>query len=197
MINRFYSALRAAALWMWLGALAAPQTQAQQRQHLWAAVNTPEHFVLLRHARAPGTGDPPQFTLNDCSTQRNLDDAGRTQARAIGTAWREAGIDAALVWSSQWCRCLDTARLLALGDVTPLPALNSFFAEPALAAGRLREVRELIANHVWRKPVVLVTHQVTITGLTKAYPSSGEMVVVKREASGELTVVGRLAPELE
>ncbi|WP_373508649.1 histidine phosphatase family protein [Thiocapsa sp.] len=83
--------------------------------------------LLLRHAFAPGTGDPEGFRLDDCATQRNLNDAGREQARSIGAWLRARGIEQARVYSSEWCRCTETAELLGLGPVTPLPALNSFF----------------------------------------------------------------------
>jgi hypothetical protein len=91
------------------------------------SLDQPGIVVALRHALAPGTGDPPGFVLDDCSTQRNLDGRGRDQARAMGERLREAGLGDAAVFSSRWCRCLETARLLALGPVTPLPALDSFF----------------------------------------------------------------------
>ena len=87
----------------------------------------PGAVLLIRHALAPGVGDPDGFRLDDCATQRNLSDEGRRQARAIGDWLRARGIGQAHVYSSQWCRCLETAALLDLGPVTELPALNSFF----------------------------------------------------------------------
>ena len=85
------------------------------------------YILMIRHALAPGTGDPVNFKIGDCSTQRNLDDRGRAQARSIGERLRSSGIAKARVYSSQWCRCLETAELINLGSATPLPALNSFF----------------------------------------------------------------------
>ncbi|MEM6421797.1 MAG: histidine phosphatase family protein, partial [Pseudomonadota bacterium] len=85
----------------------------------------------MRHALAPGTGDPAAFELRDCATQRNLDARGRAQAVATGQMIRDAGIRIDAVLSSQWCRCLDTARLLDLGPVIEEPALNSFFRDRA------------------------------------------------------------------
>ena len=82
------------------------------------------HILMIRHALAPGTGDPANFQIGDCSTQRNLDDRGRDQARAIGDWLRSKGITSARIYSSQWCRCLETAKLLKLGPVAELPALN-------------------------------------------------------------------------
>ncbi len=72
---------------------------------------------MVRHAIAPGNGDPPNFNIGDCSTQRNLDDSGRTQARRIGRWLRSNGIKSARIYSSQWCRCLETAKLIDLGSV--------------------------------------------------------------------------------
>lgn len=95
-----------------------------------ALLKKPGHFAIMRHALAPGTGDPRNFDLTDCSTQRNLSEAGREQAKAVGELLRKSGIEKAGVYSSQWCRCLDTATLLGLGPVTELPALNSFFQQP-------------------------------------------------------------------
>lgn len=83
--------------------------------------------IIVRHAIAPGTGDPSNFEVDDCSTQRNLDTSGRNQALAMGDWLRSQGVDSARVYSSQWCRCKDTAELLKLGPVKELPALNSFY----------------------------------------------------------------------
>src|SRR5512145_2006256 len=77
----------------------------------------PGRVLMLRHATAPGTGDPPNFRLDDCATQRNLDAAGRAQAALLGRRLAQAGIERAKIYSSQWCRCLETARLLELGPV--------------------------------------------------------------------------------
>jgi hypothetical protein len=84
---------------------------------LWEALKSGGHAALMRHADAPGPGgDPPGFRLDDCSTQRNLSDAGRRQARARRRPVPERGIQGVPVYSSQWCRCLETARLLGLGE---------------------------------------------------------------------------------
>lgn len=159
---------------------------------LWKAVRSPGHFVLIRHALAPGTGDPPGFRLRDCGTQRNLDAVGRQQARGIGAKFRANGIQAARVLSSQWCRCLETARLLGLGNVAELPALNSFFARPAERDSRRREMLDWMAQAVATGPIVLVTHQVNITALTGVFPMPGEMVIVRLGPEGRLSVVGSI-----
>ena len=73
--------------------------------------------LMLRHALAPGFGDPSNFQLRDCSTQRILDEVGREQSRQIGNAFRKAGLRFEGVYSSQWCRCLETAKLINMGKV--------------------------------------------------------------------------------
>jgi broad specificity phosphatase PhoE len=164
----------------------------------WAAgsdlsqlVGKAEHVILLRHARAPGTGDPPNFRLGDCSTQRNLSKAGRDQAARIGARLRAAGLASTTVYSSQWCRCLDTARNLAVGPVVELPVLNSFFQSPELEQKHTRPLRSWIASADLSRPIVLVTHQVNITALTGIFPAEGETLILRRERD-KLSVVARI-----
>lgn len=149
--------------------------------------------MLLRHAIAPGTGDPANFRLDDCSTQRNLSDAGREQARRIGATFRQQNIAIAGVYSSQWCRCLETARLLDLGAVEPLPALNSFFGDRSTEAQQTQQVQQRIVAHRQTSGVlVLVTHQVNITAITGIVPQQGEAIVLETNAQNQVTVTGRL-----
>jgi broad specificity phosphatase PhoE len=157
---------------------------------LSALVGNADHVIILRHARAPGTGDPAGFRLGDCSTQRNLSNEGRAQAARIGRRLREAGLAATTVYSSQWCRCLETARRLAVGPVVELPVLNSFFQSPEMEQKQDRALRAWIASADLGRPVVLVTHQVNITALTGIVPAEGEVLVLHREP-GRLNVVGR------
>ena len=162
---------------------------------LWNALNEGTTFVLLRHAIAPGTGDPDYFDIEDCSTQRNLSDAGRTQAAGIGNLFRMHGIKQTRIYSSQWCRCQETARLLDLGVVNELPALNSFFHQYGRRDSQTQSLRKWIRNQDLTQPLVLVTHQVNITSLTGIYPSSGELVFVNRAKSGKISVLGSLKTE--
>lgn len=163
---------------------------------LWAALRGGGHVALMRHATAPGVGDPDGFKVEDCATQRNLSAAGRDEARRIGERFRAQGIAAARVYASQWCRCLDTARLLDLGEITPFAGLNSFFRDGAREAVQTAEVRALIARELAsgapaQGPLVLVTHQVNITALSGIVPASGEIVVLRADGDA-LTVVGRM-----
>lgn len=169
---------------------------AQDAEAAWAALRQGRHVALVRHATAPGTGDPPGFRLDDCATQRNLSPAGRAQAKAIGAnlRWHDVRIDG--VYSSQWCRCLETARLMGLGEVIALPVLNSFFAEPEREPQQMAELRVWLAEQPQAGALVLVTHQVVITALTGIVPASGEIVVTRPAPGGYLRLVGRIpAPD--
>ena len=156
---------------------------------LWQALRSGEAVALIRHAEAPGTGDPPGFRLEACATQRNLSPAGRAQAARLGQQFRANGIANAEIRSSQWCRCRDTAAALGLGPVRDAPALNSFFGRSEAAAAETRALRQLVAGLPAGQPAVLVTHQVNITALTGIYPASGEVIVMARQGYG---VLGRL-----
>lgn len=150
---------------------------------------------MLRHANAPGTGDPPGFRLGDCATQRNLDALGRKQAAVLGERLAQVGVSGARVYSSQWCRCLETARLLGLGPVQPLPALNSLFPRPQEREPRLAELQRFLASlPVDGPPIVLVTHQFTITAFTGEGTPSGGGSLFELNASGSPRLLGALAP---
>jgi phosphohistidine phosphatase SixA len=159
---------------------------------IWRALKDGNHVLLLRHTETvPGIGDPPGFMLNDCATQRNLNDAGRAQARAWGKAFATHGIAVGGVFSSAWCRCIDTAKL-AFGRVDTWPALNSYFESPATADLQAEQVRGGIPVRMQKgRVLVLVTHQVNITTLTGKTPAMGEAVVMKL-TDKSLSVVGTI-----
>ena len=151
------------------------------------------HILMIRHALAPGTGDPANFQIGDCSTQRNLDDRGRDQARAIGNWLRSKGISAARVYSSQWCRCRETAKLIQMGPVAELPALNSFYELTENREPNLKALRQFIAKQPPDgKLIIMVTHLVTISAMADVAVSSGEGVMLKLNPSTLYEVVGRL-----
>jgi len=156
-------------------------------------LNEPGHFLIMRHALAPGIGDPENFKLDDCETQRNLSDDGRAQARRLGEALRAAGIKVAQVYSSRWCRCLETARLLDVGPVTPLETLNSLRGRPGESPAQMEQLRADIDAMDLAKPTVLVTHQVVISALTGKPTGSGDGLVVKRLPDGRLEIAGAVA----
>lgn len=158
-----------------------------------AELAKPGRVLLLRHAIAPGVGDPDNFRLRDCGTQRNLDAAGRAQAARLGKRIAALGIRDVKVYAGQWCRTLETARLLGLGPVTELPALNSFFARPDQREGNLDGVRKFLAKlPVDGQLVILVTHQVTVTGITGVYPGSGGGALLQLDGSASPKLVGEI-----
>jgi phosphohistidine phosphatase SixA len=159
---------------------------------IWKALASGGYVALLRHALAPGTGDPPEFRLGECTTQRNLSDEGRDQASRIGDRFRENGIDRARVFSSQWCRCLETARLLKLGRVAELAPLNSFFRQFERQESQTEALLQWLDEQELDRPLVWVTHQVNITALTGVYPDSGELVVIHRSGTGDIQVIGTI-----
>ena len=148
----------------------------------WDALRQPGAIAIMRHALAPGGGDPAGFDVTDCATQRNLDDRGRAQARRIGAALRDRGFAFDAVLTSQWCRCRDTAELLAVGPVTEAPPLNSFFQNRAAGPAQTQATRDLIAQT--EGTLMMVTHQVNITALTGVFPASGEVVVFRLTGDG-------------
>jgi phosphohistidine phosphatase SixA len=155
----------------------APGVAADDSTAAWAALVQGGHVALIRHGNAPpGYGDPPGFKIDDCKTQRNLDERGRAQARALGEAFRQHGVRVDRVLSSPWCRCLETARLLAVGPVETSWALIPI--QPR-APGRLHKLQELVA--AWRGPgtLVLVTHGFTVQALLGFVPDQSATVVLK------------------
>jgi len=150
--------------------------------------------VLVRHASTePGLGDPPGFDLSQCRTQRNLSEAGRAQARAIGAWFVRHGLPVQSVLSSQWCRCLDTAQL-AFGRVQAWPALNSTFDGQGQPEVQLRALRERLAGLREGTLEVWVTHQVIMTALTGAYPAMAEGFLV--DARAQLRARGMMSADV-
>ena len=158
----------------------------------WAALERNGAIAIMRHALAPGGGDPAQFVLEDCETQRNLDARGRAQARAIGAEMRLRAVEFDEVFTSQWCRCRETAALIEMGAVEALPSLNSFFGGQGDRVGQTGATLAALSAREGR--VLLVTHQVNITALTGVFPKSGEIIVAELQ-DGALTVTGRILIE--
>ena len=188
----------------WSGLFAAQAAGAAAesgRADLVQAIRTPGAVVMIRHAQTePGIGDPENFRLSDCSTQRNLSQEGRQQSERLGQWFSRQGLQPQQVLSSQWCRCLDTAKLAFSSQavVRPFPALNSFFQGHGDRQAQLREARSRAASRLQRGETgfeVWVTHQVTISALTGVYLNMGELVVAIPDRSGQFRVLaqGRLA----
>lgn len=159
----------------------------------WALLQQGGNVLLIRHAATEfGVGDPPGFRIDDCTTQRNLTDGGRADARRLGEILRARGVKVSEVRSSQWCRCLETARL-AFGGAQPWSALNSIFADASREAEQNRAVQALAASVKPPANVALVGHSHNIRSLVGITPSQLEVVIVRHEG-GALKVVGRVPP---
>ncbi len=154
------------------------------------------HVLLLRHALAPGFGDPSHFDVNDCATQRNLSAEGINQAKMIGEQLRAAGLGDLRVYTSFWCRCVDTAEALDLTTPQRHPGLNSFFQQREKRDQIVTEMRELLASLEDETPAVLVTHQVNIRAVTGHTVRSGEGVIVRVDANGKLNTIGDFRVDL-
>ncbi|MEM6988575.1 MAG: histidine phosphatase family protein [Pseudomonadota bacterium] len=187
--------LAISVLWLCSVACASTVNANTSDESLWHALKTKHHVALMRHALAPGTGDPANFDIAKRSTQRNLSDVGRAQATSIGDRFRQYGIAEAEVYSSLWFRCMETAELLDLGEVTALPALNSFFQDFSQRTTRTDALKAWLLAAALDTPRVLVTHQVNITALTGVYPTSGEIVVLRVDPATGVQVLGSIEPD--
>ncbi|WP_417517026.1 histidine phosphatase family protein [Marinobacter sp.] len=171
-----------------------PANASDSDARAWEALRQGNAVLMMRHALAPGTGDPANFRLGDCSTQRNLNDTGREQARAWKPFLAERGIFEARVFSSQWCRCMDTAVGMDVGVVSEWPSLNSFFQNRSDRSPQTREVIEGVNNMAAGLPIFLVSHQVNTTALTGIFPSSNEGVIIALPLSESAEVLARVSP---
>ena len=169
-----------------------PPAHARDEPGAWRAARAPGAHLLMRHALAPGVGDPADFSLADCAAQRNLNGTGRQQARRIGERLRAAGVKPDRVLTSQWCRCRDTAVLLGLGPVEDQPLINSFFRNASTRQAQTAGVLDLLRRlDMAGEKALLVTHQVNITALTGIFPASGEILVTRLE-DGRLRALARI-----
>ena len=166
-----------------LVAVAPTQVMANLAQDL----SDGRHVLLMRHADAPGYGDPKGYQLNQCATQRNLGEAGKKQSQIIGQWLKSQGISNARIFSSPWCRCLDTAKLLNLGPVINASELGSFFDDMSLEKEQTRNLEKLIKTQLGiqtKTPIILVTHHVNIQAYTDKVVNVGDMVLVKVDQNG-------------
>ncbi len=139
-------------------------------------------LIFIRHAYAPGSGDPDNFNLNDCSTQRNLSDRGKKQSEHIGTIFRENKIEIDEVYSSEWCRCKETAEI-AFTNFTTKNFLNSFYSSN-YAKNKTKQIKDLmkfVKKNNFEKNIIFVTHYVLISEVLDYAPSSGEIIVSDKD----------------
>jgi phosphohistidine phosphatase SixA len=175
--------------------LVTPDLAADDSTDAWAALVTGGHVAVIRHGNAPPGygGDPPGFRFDDCKTQRNLDDAGRAQARALGEAFRKHGVRVDRIVSSPVCRCLETAQLMAVGSVETSWAL---LPDTGPSAVRVVELKDLVSS--WRGPgtLVLVTHGLAFGRLTRSFLEQAETAVLQPTPGNPQggNLVGKIAP---
>jgi phosphohistidine phosphatase SixA len=175
--------------------IGSPGLAADDSSDAWAALVKGGHVAVIRHGNAPPGygGDPPGMRLDDCKTQRNLDDIGREQARALGEAFRKHGVRVDRIVSSPMCRCLETGQLMALG---PVETSWSLLPDTGPSPTRFLELKEMVSS--WRGPgtLVLVTHALTVNPLTGFLPAQAETVVLQPTPASPRggSLVGRIAP---
>ncbi|HET8807423.1 MAG TPA: histidine phosphatase family protein [Methylophaga sp.] len=155
----------------------------------------PGYALLLRHALAPGVGDPTGFQLDDCATQRNLSMQGRQQARHIGHQLRAAGIKKAVVYSSHWCRCLETAELLGFGEPQPLSAINSFFQskDPNAKTKATKAFQQHLISGRHQTARIYISHQVNLSALLGGFAASGSGYLIYITEQGDIEIINEFS----
>ena len=146
-------------------------------------------IIFIRHAIAPGSGDPESFNIKNCSTQRNLNDEGKIQSKKIGNFFKTNKIKISKILSSEWCRCKDTAKI-AFGKFETFNALNSFYEArfQKNRSSQIRDLRNFISSWESDSNLILVTHYVVIYDLLNSAASSGEMIITDKK----LNIIGNL-----
>jgi phosphohistidine phosphatase SixA len=180
-----------AAVW---AALVASTTAGHAEDDFWALMKKPGHTVLLRHSNAPGSGpESNDMDMKNCAIQRNLDADGKAQAVRIGDAFRKHKISSVKLVSSEYCRAMETAKLMKLGPVTPMRDLNQVFLAdlPAMKEAGVKG-REYLKKIPAKQLTVLVTHVTNIQSIAGAKLESGEMAVVHLDPAGEVVVDGKI-----
>ncbi|MDP3078189.1 histidine phosphatase family protein [Bradyrhizobium sp.] len=179
------------AILLGLGALA--DVAGASEAEAWSALRAGGHVVLMRHADAPGGfGDPAGFKVEDCATQRNLSARGREDARKIGARLRSEAIAFERILASPWCRCIDTATLLAMGPVKTEGTFGNVVVLRDQRDSLTSGARAVIDQWTGSGNLLVVTHGANIQALTGIQPASGEIVVVRGGSGGGSVPVGRL-----
>ena len=157
-------------------------TASLSSETIWTEARKGDNVILIRHALAPGGGDPDGFNINDCKTQRNLNEVGVNQSKKIGKIFRDNKIPIDIILSSEWCRCKDTA-FHAFGRFKEFSALNSTFSNPYIKneTRQIKEIKKYLKNWEGKgKNLILITHYSIITAITDAVPGSGEIVIADK-----------------
>jgi phosphohistidine phosphatase SixA len=139
-------------------------------------------LIFIRHAYAPGGGDPINFDINECNTQRNLNNSGRNQADKIGSLFKDNNISTDKVYSSEWCRCKETA-LIAFNQFETKKFLNSFFSSKFAQNknSQIKSFKKFIKSWDGKKNLIFVTHYVFISEILDYAPSSGEIIISDKD----------------
>jgi len=139
-------------------------------------------LIFIRHAYAPGGGDPINFDINECNTQRNLNNSGRNQADKIGSLFKDNNISTDKVYSSEWCRCKETA-LIAFNQFETKKFLNSFFSSKFAQNknSQIKSFKKFIKSWDGKKNLIFVTHYVFIYEILDYAPSSGEIIISDKD----------------
>lgn len=151
------------------------------------------YVILLRHADAPGRGEPANFDLNDCSTQRGLSDKGREEAMRLGHTLKAMGVNVTKVVASRWCRAKQSAELLGLGPVEESRAFDNIDLNKDRSQFLLENERKLVAS--WQGPgvLVVVTHSSNLKALTKVAPVSDSIMVAEPHGGADLERVAQIS----
>ena len=158
-------------------------------ENLVSVLKEGKKIIFIRHALAPGNGDPSNFDIKDCSSQRNLNEKGRLQSKKIGNFFKNYDIKIDKVLSSEWCRCKDTAEI-AFGNFETFNALNSFY-DTKFYKNKSKQIKDLkifINNWESDSNLIIVTHYVVISSLLNRTTSSGEMIITDKK----LNIFGNL-----
>lgn len=198
--RRWHGLLTVIALTIAVVSLGHPSRVAASE--IFTLMMQPGHITFMRHAWAPFDGSPRERasaeTLGPCETQRNLDDKGRVDARNLGDKLRAAGVTFDLVYTSKWCRCRETAELIMGRPVDNLALINSYFTDPDKATrGPVQQAALKKYLNETLPPstrALMVTHGSLIQDLTGIYTNETEIVIVKADGRGGVTVVGRGFP---
>jgi len=174
--------------WVMLGLVMTGSFHASASE-LSESLKKSDYVLLMRHALAPGIGDPAGYKLQDCKSQRNLDATGRAQAQKTGQWLKAQGVGNALVFTSAWCRCKETAENLAFGTPELEASLNSFFDDMRQGPQSNANLQKFIVGQLiskGEKALILVTHHVNIEEFTAENVGSGDMVLAKVNSAGKL-----------
>ena len=155
---------------------------ANSNNNIQSILNEGGKIIFIRHAYAPGVGDPDNFDLSNCAFQRNLNKKGIKQAKTIGKFFLKTNTEHNLVLSSEWCRCKQTAKY-AFKKYKTKSFLNSFFSQKFAhkKTNQIKKLKEYIKKWNGKGNLIFVTHYVVISEILNLSVSSGEIVVVDRD----------------